>query len=222
MVTDLGGLLFNMSTGVNIITATLPVWGQVTLSVLVGAGVAGAGALIFSRATNARRTSWTTHDQLTGVANERFFKEQLQTSWRAARDTQEELGLLVVDVDAVGDINERYGRTTGDRVLAEVAERIELRVRSQDFVARLRDNQFAVLCPRTSYEELVTLRRHLEAYVNRARSAPVMLSIGIGTAHDTDPDCHATVRRARRSMLERRDERPMRAVDEALAELLSR
>ena len=161
-------------------------------------------------------------DRLTGIANRRAFEQELESSFRLATLNNSELGILVIDVDAFGDINQLYGRSTGDQVLAEVAERIRLRVRRGDFIARLDADEFGVICPETSAEGMASLRRNLEAYVNFARSAPVVLSIGFGCRHDTDHSFEQMLRRARESVLDRRDERPIRAVDEALADLLSR
>ncbi|MGH2906966.1 MAG: GGDEF domain-containing protein [Solirubrobacterales bacterium] len=168
----------------------------------------------------AHRTAFSDH--LTGIANRRAFERELEASFKRATQQERELGILIIDVDAFGDINELYGRNAGDRVLAEVAERIKLRVRGSDFVARLDADEFAVICRDTKEEGLSALRRNLEAYVNYARTAPVVLSIGIGLRHDADHSYEQLLRRARESVLERRDERPIKVVDEALADLLSR
>jgi diguanylate cyclase (GGDEF)-like protein len=203
------------------ITATIPAWGQIAISALIGGIVAIAGATAVGRRVRGRAHRTAFSDHLTGIANRRAFERELASSFRLATANNLELGILVIDVDAFGDINQLYGRSTGDQVLAEVAERIRLRVRQGDFIARLDADEFGVICHETKEEEILALRRNLEAYVNFARTAPVVLSIGVGCRQESDHSFEQILRRARESVLDRRDERPIRAVDEALADLLS-
>ena len=106
-------------------------------------------------------------------------------------------------------------------MLAEVAERVRLRVRATDFVARIDADEFGVICPGTGLEGLETLRRNLEAYVNFAQSVPVALSIGLAVPEPEDETSLDLLTRARESVTDRREERPMRVVDDALASLLA-
>ena len=102
-----------------------------------------------------------------------------------------------------------------------IRSRIRLRVRSTDFVARVDADEFGVICPGTGLEGLETLRRNLEAYVNFAQSVPVALSIGVAVPEPGDEHSLAVLERARDSVAERREVRPLRVVDDALADLLA-
>lgn len=210
-----------MPTAFTTLTATIPAWGQIASSALIGGIVATAGAMAIGRRVRGRAHRTAFSDHLTGIANRRAFERELESSWRVATDSNRELGVLIIDVDAFGDINQLYGRSTGDKVLAEVAERIELRVRPNDFVARLDADEFGVICRDTHEAAMSEIRRNLEAYVNFSRSAPVVLSIGVGCRRESDHSSGQMLQRARESVLDRRDDRPIRAVDEALAELLT-
>jgi diguanylate cyclase (GGDEF)-like protein len=209
-----------MSTVATTSVTDLPLWGLLALSALCGAVIAGGGALIFSLIVNRRRASGNGGDLVTGVADRRAFVERLDADWRAAREGLGDFGLLVVDVDAFGEINEMYGRSTGDRVLVEVAERIRTRVRRDDFVARVDADEFAVICVGTGPEGLEAVRRNLEAYVNFAASAPVTLSIGVASPSIMDESSLDVLARARESLGERRGGRPVRVVNDALTALL--
>jgi diguanylate cyclase (GGDEF)-like protein len=205
-------------------TALLPDWALLLLSALAGACVAAIGAFVINRVRMHGGHMFgggRVHDSVTGAGSRNAFMHRLDSEWRMMqRGSGADFGILVIDVDAFGDINDLYGRETGDLVLREIADRIKLRVRPDDFVARIEADEFAVICSHTGREELLSLRRGLEAYVNYARSAPVMLSIGTAYWRPGDDSSEDMLRRARRSMLERRDERPMRYVEDALAELL--
>lgn len=209
-----------MSTVASTSVTDLSLLALLAISALCGAVIAGGGALIFSRLNKRGRASADGGDHVTGVANRRSFVERLSAEWRAAREGYGEFGLLVVDVDCFGDINEIYGRPTGDRVLAEVAERIRMRVRRDDFVARVDADEFAVICHGTGPEGLEAVRRNLEAFVNYSQSVPVTLSIGIASTAGTDEASLDMLDRARASLGDRRHERPERVVNDALAALL--
>ncbi|MBJ7355346.1 MAG: GGDEF domain-containing protein [Thermoleophilaceae bacterium] len=209
-----------MSTVAATSVTDLPLWGLLALSALCGAVIAGGGALVFTRMAERARESENGGDLVTGVADRRRFVERLDADWRAAREGHGGFGLLVVDIDDFAEINQMYGRSTGDRVLMEVAESIRLRVRRDDYVARVDADEFAVICHGVGPDGLESVRRNLEAYVNFASSAPVMLSIGVASPSILDDSSLDVLERARESLAERRSERPVRVVNDALAALL--
>jgi diguanylate cyclase (GGDEF)-like protein len=210
-----------MSTVATTSITDLPLWALLAISAAVGAVLAGGGAYVFSRFVRQQTQLNVDGDSVTGVASRRAFVERLDAEWRAARLSGGDFGVLVVDVDAFGDINHFYGRATGDRVLAEVAERIRLRVRAGDYVARVDADEFSVICPGVRLEDLRTMRRNLEAYVNLAQSVPVALSIGVAVPTEGDASALDLLERARGSLAQRREGRPVRVVDDALSSLLS-
>lgn len=209
-----------MSTVAATFVTDLSLWGLLALSALCGAVIAGGGALLLARLARRGHANGNDGDLVAGVADRRAFVERLDADWRSAREGLGDFGLLVIDIDAFGEINEVYGRSVGDRVLVEVAERIRTRVRRDDFVARVDADEFAVICHGAGAEELEATRRNLEAYVNFASSAPVMLSIGVASPSVLDDSSLDVLDRSRRSLAERREERPARVVNDALAALL--
>ena len=80
-------------------------------------------------------------DALTGLANRDCFLEVLD---RALAD-QENVAVLLVDLDRFRLVNDRHGHDTGDSVLREVAARLTLAMVGEPLVARLGDDNFAVL-----------------------------------------------------------------------------
>ena len=96
-------------------------------------------------------------DTLTGLANRARLTEQVDTTLaRAPRDAlggssasaapgAQSLALLVIDLDRFRHINDSLGHETGDRVLLDIAQRIQGCLREDDVLARLGSDQFAVL-----------------------------------------------------------------------------
>ncbi len=82
-------------------------------------------------------------DPLTGLGNHRHFQEELQAKLHGAAQTRLPLSVILLDLDNFKQINDRYGHSTGDRVLVQVAAR--LRDAGQAF--RLGGDEFALVLP---------------------------------------------------------------------------
>lgn len=82
-------------------------------------------------------------DDLTGLPDREAFLGLLRR--RLAAPDRGELAVTVFDVAGFRDVNDRRGRAAGDRVLREVAVRLEGAVRGIDVVARVGGDEFAVL-----------------------------------------------------------------------------
>ncbi len=82
-------------------------------------------------------------DPLTGLENRRAFDEALS---RALSDGAV-FTLLLADVDSFKQINDRFGHTTGDRVLRELAAHAGAEVRGGDCLARIGGDEFALVAP---------------------------------------------------------------------------
>jgi diguanylate cyclase (GGDEF)-like protein/PAS domain S-box-containing protein len=89
-----------------------------------------------------------THDPLTGLANSELFATELRAedSLSAGRDGESNgRAALFVDLDDFKTVNDTYGHDVGDRLLIEVAQRIQSCLRPADVAARLGGDEFAVL-----------------------------------------------------------------------------
>jgi len=81
-------------------------------------------------------------DPLTNVANRRTF-ERTCREW--LRPNRAGFVMAMADVDDFKAINDQYGHAVGDRLLVTVAERLGRSLRSDDLVARVGGDEFAVL-----------------------------------------------------------------------------
>ncbi len=90
------------------------------------------------------------HDVLTGLANRSLFQKELASALSAAGRGGQRIGLLLIDVDGFGRINETLGQPVGDALLEQIAARLAGRVRSRDLIARLGGDEFGVLLRRVT------------------------------------------------------------------------
>jgi diguanylate cyclase (GGDEF)-like protein/PAS domain S-box-containing protein len=95
------------------------------------------------------------HDDLTGLANRRFFRERLKQILDEVPDKSHAVGLLVMDLDHLKQINDRFGHDAGDDLLKEFAQRLRQAVKPTDTVSRLGGDEFAVILPDVAGEEEV-------------------------------------------------------------------
>jgi diguanylate cyclase (GGDEF)-like protein/PAS domain S-box-containing protein len=85
------------------------------------------------------------HDAVTGLANRALFKDRVEHMIeRQARDNLP-VSILFMDLDDFKTINDSLGHAAGDRMLAEVGERVKNSLRQADTAARLGGDEFAVL-----------------------------------------------------------------------------
>ncbi|MGI8684602.1 MAG: putative bifunctional diguanylate cyclase/phosphodiesterase [Acidimicrobiales bacterium] len=97
------------------------------------------------REANARMEELATRDQLTGLTNRSLFSDRLDQALAMGARGQRNVAVLFVDVDRFKNINDSLGHHCGDEVLVEVSSRIVHALRASDTVARLGDDEFAVL-----------------------------------------------------------------------------
>ncbi|MBV1688075.1 EAL domain-containing protein [Novosphingobium sp. G106] len=84
------------------------------------------------------------YDVLTQLPNRTLFNATLTRAFHRNAGTGV-IGLLYVDLDHFKAINDGHGHAAGDRVLVEVARRLEDAVRPRDMIARLGGDEFVIL-----------------------------------------------------------------------------
>ena len=83
------------------------------------------------------------HDVLTGLLNRSQFRSQARTAMRNC----ERYAIVLVDIDALRDVNEAYGYLTGDALLVEVAHALHQRASANELVGRLGGDIFGIFIP---------------------------------------------------------------------------
>jgi len=115
-------------------------------------------------------------DGLTGLRNRQRFFEDLRREFAASRRYDSPLSLILLDVDGLRTVNETRGYDAGDRLLLALAELLMTRLRVTDIAARIGDDDFAIILPRTPQEGAERLAQRI------AEALGDWVAIGIGSA----------------------------------------
>ena len=85
------------------------------------------------------------YDPLTRLPNRELFRDRVASALGGALRTKRMTAVLLFDLDGFKNVNDSLGHSAGDKLLAEVAERLRRSVRAMDVAARLGGDEFSVL-----------------------------------------------------------------------------
>ena len=108
------------------------------------------------------------HDGLSGLFNQKYFKESLQKEISRSQRYKRPVSLIMCDIDYFKKFNDNYGHLSGDKVLKTVAEIIQSNVRTFDIVARYGGEEFAVLLMEAGFEEARSVAERLKTLTDQA------------------------------------------------------
>jgi diguanylate cyclase len=125
-------------------------------------------------------------DKLTGIPNRARFDEMLGrvVSARLAGESENALGLVMLDVDHFKRFNDTHGHLLGDEVLKMVAQRLIAVTRDTDLAARYGGEEFAVVVPNTTLDvvkrvgERIRKRIGSTPFEHAGKSYSVTVSVG--------------------------------------------
>lgn len=120
-------------------------------------------------------------DDMTDVYNRRYFLDQASKELAKAQRYGTIFSIVIIDVDNLKQINDRYGYSAGDAVLQSLANTCMNNLRAMDVFARFAGGQFAFLIPEADKIDVIAF-------------AKKVLSAAEGTAAGVDQqEIHFTI-----------------------------
>ena len=108
-------------------------------------------------------------DSLTLLYNHGAFHEKLAIELERANRYVRPMAVIILDLDNFKEINDRYGHTTGDRVLALVAGALGAQLRKTDIAARYGGDEFAVILPETDLSSTAVIAERIAVGISTVR-----------------------------------------------------
>lgn len=125
------------------------------------------------------------HDSLTGLPNRLLLDERLGQRIAEAARSGRRFALMLLDLDRFKQINTTFGRSLGDRILSVMAERIRALLRDNDTVARVGDDDFALLVDVDGRDQAEVIAAKVLDRLSRPcelAGSPISLSANLGIA----------------------------------------
>ncbi len=152
---------------------------------------------------NAQNQQLANLDGLTKIYNRRFLEEELKRL-----DTPRNLPLTLVmgDVNGLKLTNDAFGHSAGDSLLRKTAEIMETGCRAGDIIARMGGDEFAIILPKTSYEQAAAIVQRIKDAIARERVDFFVFSVSFGWATKQEPgeDLQAVMRKAEEAMYQQK------------------
>ncbi len=157
-------------------------------------------------------SSLSTKDPLTGLINRRFLEEALVRELKKAEREAKPVGVVFMDIDHIGHINQTYGLGTGERIIQDLGIFLGEHFQGKDMAGRWGADEFILVLPGSSLEDArrraENLREMLKDHATHdahQQMRRATLSIGVAvsplhgeTADDLIHSARAAVRKAKK------------------------
>jgi diguanylate cyclase (GGDEF)-like protein len=133
----------------------------------------------------AQTAQQATVDGLTGVYNRHHLRQRLE----GLCEDRHSFHLLMTDVDHFKQINDQLGHLTGDRVLIEVARRLQGALRPGDLLARYGGEEFCIVLTRIDDPMAMSIAERLRAGISKTpiEQRSVTSSVGVSRWNGQEP-----------------------------------
>lgn len=127
--------------------------------------------------------SFNYQDPLTGIYNRAYMEREIK--YLDQRGTLP-ISAMIMDINGLRIINEAFGHSEGNRILRSVARIIKRESREEDCIGRWGSDEFLLLLPGVSREELERISRRIESTdLNLIPSIPISLTLNSATKEDS-------------------------------------
>ncbi len=151
------------------------------------------------------------HDALTELPNRHLFYDRLDVALLNAKDSNNQLAVMFLDLDGFKQINDQFGHDIGDKLLQIIAERIKNAIRKGDTVARIGGDEFTILLPTISqnHDAEKVAQKILKSITNpimiESNQIKISASIGISIHPIHGDDSSILLKRADEAMYTAKD-----------------
>ena len=147
------------------------------------------------------------HDPLTNLPNRVLINEQLQQTIKNAKRSNNSFAVFVMDLNNFKEVNDTLGHPEGDRLLIDVANRLQQSVRDTDTVGRLGGDEFAMVLPKINETNAISAAKKIlkelsPSFALDNHSIKVGASIGISLYPQHGEDKAELIRTADIAMYE--------------------
>jgi diguanylate cyclase (GGDEF)-like protein len=119
-------------------------------------------------------------DPLTGIYNRRKVDQILPDEVERARRYNRPLSLIMLDLDKLKRINDKFGHNAGDQALKLVAEVVRTEVRSVDVPARIGGDEFLILLPEADLEAASRVAKRVCRRISEEKNSSIDISVSAG------------------------------------------
>ncbi len=108
-------------------------------------------------------------DELTGIPNRKAFDEMIEKQISLGKRKNRPFSLFMIDIDHFKAVNDTYGHIIGDEILKFIARRLDMRLRTEDMIARFGGEEFTAILPETKLIDAVIVANALREYFSKTR-----------------------------------------------------
>lgn len=131
-------------------------------------------------------------DFLTGALNRRYFLELVSQECNRSKRFKHHASLMILDIDRLKLVNDRFGHQAGDKLLETVAHLCQKEIREIDSFARYGGDEFALLLPETSGLDSNVVAHRIQSRLNNTQllfeGSMITPGLCIGLANTVDYD----------------------------------
>lgn len=145
-------------------------------------------------------------DGLTGLYNARYLEARLGEEVARSHRYGHPLALLMMDLDTMKSVNDRFGHLEGNRLLRQVAAILTETVRRSDLVIRYAGDEFVVLMPETTAADARMVAERIcgtiaaSPFIVGEEQVTVTVSVGVAASDGGQADGESLIRSADTAM----------------------